>query len=214
MKTIMKQSCRYFLFTIVACHMSMVANNLMSMFLESPFPSSSHVASCSENSVYIPGAGFSGFFYTLGRLSSLSNETRKTGIESPYEYYCFSSGCLALVAHLLGRNVDSALELAHESRNQFISGNIGPYSIVGKFVDGLLFGDAEADAAAHLHYDGSDQCSTNHNASNAIHQLYGHLSRINVITTSWNEANIPSQSIRSPSNVDQLRQMLIQTTWM
>jgi len=212
LQTIMKHSCRYFLVALVACHMSMVAVNLMSMFLESPFPSTS--AKCSENSVYIPGAGFSGFFYTLGRLSSLGNETSTTGIESPYEYYCFSSGCLALVTHLLGRNVDSALKLAHESRNQFITGNIGPYSIVGEFVDGLLFGDAETDASVHLHYEGNDQCSTNQNASNAKNRIHDHLSRINIITTSWNKANIPSQSIRRPSSVDELRQMLIQTTWM
>ena len=214
---IMKKSCQYVVITALVCYISMVVVNLMSLYLESPFHSSSPLqCTDGENSVYIPGAGFSGFFYTLGRLSSLRENQTNVSLEAPHDYYCFSSGCLALVTHLMGRNVDSALELAHESRNQFMSGNIGQYSIVGKFVDGILFGGADTDTTAQqLQKEGSDNCTMHHNTtSDAIHQLHGHLSRINVITTSWNEANFPSQSIRRPRSVDQLKQMLIQTTWM
>ena len=211
---------QYFFALVCVGHIIMVAFNLMSLFLENPFYSSSPtdtaaVVACSENtSVYIPGAGFSGFFYTLGRLSSMRiNET--TNESSPYEYYCFSSGCLALVTHLMGMNVDSAVRLAHGSRSQFISGNIGLYSVVEKFVDGLLFEDAKTDDAKEY---SDDQCLMTNHKSNATliqnHQLHDHLSRINVITTSWEDANLPSQSIRKPSSVGQLKQMLIQTTWM
>ncbi len=212
------KSCQYVVITAVVCYVSMVAVNLMSLYLESPFHSSSPLACTDrENSLYIPGAGFSGFFYTLGRLSTLRVNESGISVEAPQDYYCFSSGCLALVTHLMGRNVDSALELAHESRNQFMRGNIGKYSIVGKFVDGLLFGDTDTDTTAQrLEKEGGDNnCTMHHNSTlDAIHQLHDHLSRINVITTSWNEANFPLQSIRRPTSIDQLKQMLIQTTWM
>ncbi len=212
----MKKSCQYVVITAVVCYISMVAVNLMSLYLESPFHSSSPLACTDgENSVYIPGAGFSGFFYTLGRLSSLRVNETSISADAPHDYYCFSSGCLALITHLLGRNVESALELANESRNEFVNGKIGQYNIVGKFVDGLLFGDADTNTAAQqLQEEGSDNCTMHHNTSDAIHQLHSHLPRIHVITTSWNEANFPSQSIRRPTSVDQLKQMLIQTTWM
>lgn len=209
---IMKKSCQYVVITAVMCYISMVAVNLMSLYLESPFHSASPLA-CTDgdNSVYIPGAGFSGFFYTLGRLSSVRFNEVNISAEALHDYYCFSSGCLALVTHLLGRDIETALELAHESRYQFVNGKIGQYNIVGKFVDGLLFGDTDTDTAAQQ---GSDNCMMHHNTSDAIHQLHSHLPRINVITTSWNEANFPSQSIRRPTSVGQLKQMLIQTTWM
>lgn len=211
----MKKSCQYVVISALACYISMVAVNLMSLYLESPFHSSSPLACIDgESSVYIPGAGFSGFFYTLGRLSSLRINETNSNVGAPHEYYCFSSGCLALVTHLMGRDVDSALELAHESRLQFMSGNIGQYSIVGKFVEGLLFGDADTDAVQQFQKESGDNCTRHHNTSDAMHQLHDHLSRINVITTSWNEANFPSQSIRRPTSVDHLKQMLIQTTWM
>ena len=205
----MNKACRYTLTTAAVCYLSMVAVNLMSLYLESPLHSSP--PTCSEKSVYIPGAGFSGFFYTLGRLSSLNLNDTEINSEGLHEYYCFSSGCLALITYLMETSVDSALELAHESRNQFMRGNIGPYSIVEKFVDGLLFGDAHTNTIK-LEEECIDQCYNN--ASYEMHQLHEHLSRINVITTSWNEANIPLQSIRKPTSVHQLKQMLIQTTWM
>ena len=189
----------------VAAAAGHILRNLMCLFLENPFQISSVPVSCVQNTVYIPGGGFSGFFYTLGRLSAMRNNKKS---ESPYEYYCFSSGCLALVTDLMGWNIDSAVQLAHGSRNQFINGNIGPYSVVETFVDGVLFGDP------HLLKGGSDQCSTKKKGNTAQHQLHGHLSRINIITTSWNDANLPSLSIRRASSVDQLKQMLIQTTWM
>ena len=127
-----------------------------------------------------------------------------TTVESPtYEYYCFSSGCLALTTHLMQKNVDSALHLAQSSRQQFISGNISLYNVVGKFVDGLLFENGDE---THLL---NSNATTRHH-----HHLNQYLPRIHVITTSWNNTNLPSQSIRRPSSVDELKQMLIQTTWI
>ena len=68
--------------------------------------------------VFIPGAGFSGFFYTLGRLHSLGKNYNNTSPlnEDDDEYYCFSAGCLALVATLMQVPLHSAIEMALGSR--------------------------------------------------------------------------------------------------
>eukprot|EP00956_Cyclotella_meneghiniana_P001908 scaffold2066_cov68-Cyclotella_meneghiniana.AAC.15 len=58
--------------------------------------------------LYIPGAGFSGFFYTLGRLNTLLHGA--TG-QHDDEYYCFSAGCLALVASFMEIPLTQVLEM-------------------------------------------------------------------------------------------------------
>lgn len=42
------------------------------------------------SSVYIPGGGFSGFWFHLGYLQSMNMDNHL----HDYDYYCFSSGCL------------------------------------------------------------------------------------------------------------------------
>lgn len=40
-------------------------------------------------SVYVPGSGFSGFWFHLGVLQKLSHKLHD------YDFYCYSSGCLS-----------------------------------------------------------------------------------------------------------------------
>jgi len=47
-----------------------------------------------SRSVYVPGGGFSGFWFILGHLFSISDP-------SDHVYYCYSSGCLGVLALLL-----------------------------------------------------------------------------------------------------------------
>lgn len=86
--------------------------------------------------IYIPGAGFSGFFYILGRLQALHNAP--ADYSSAHEYWCFSAGCLALVTSLLKLPVETAIEIALSSRDEWIKGKIGRYDVVEYFVNGLL----------------------------------------------------------------------------
>ena len=177
--------------------------------------------------IYIPGAGFAGFFYTLGRLQALHNTS-----SSSYEYYCFSAGCLALITSLLNLPIDSALDLAHASRNQWTMGEISRYDVVEHFVDGLLSNienvennttdsidmfsvDGQVNATSDERIAECDKMGSIEYASqrDAIN-LQDFLPRINVITSEWSKKRFLSQNIQKPSSVAHLRRMLVQTTWM
>ncbi|KAL7485532.1 hypothetical protein ACHAW6_011136 [Cyclotella cf. meneghiniana] len=206
--------------------------------------------------VFIPGAGFSGFFYTMGRLHSLAkNNTNNTSPrnEDHDVYYCFSAGCLALVATLMEVPLHSAIEMALGSRGRWSRGEIGRYDIVGDFVDRLLISNDETptferncsllrsqmfmlptlhDVECGQYYHNFTPDLTNYVSmphSTVIpkiistnqppsHKIQHHLSKINIITTTWsNKKNtnlMISQSIRSPSSLLNLKEMLLQTTYI
>lgn len=199
-------------------------------------------ASTQTRRMYIPGAGFSGFFYTLGRLHSLHSKSTT----QHDEYFCFSAGCLALVATLMEVPLQSAVEMANGSRRKWMNGEIGRYEVVKYFVDELLYeGEGrmlDLVDAAHLqlanssngmlrntygHISSSELVKelpydslfneTKYRAFNMkqSHKIQHHLSKINIITSTWsNNISIITQSVRSPSTILELKQMLLQTTWI
>ena len=114
----------------------LVGNNFLQIFLESPFfdVNNVNISDSTRTSMYIPGAGFSGFFYTLGRLQAFHNSS----ISSAQEYHCFSAGCLALVISLLRIPVHSVIARASSSRDRWIEGEISRYDVVEDFVDRIL----------------------------------------------------------------------------
>lgn len=169
-----------------------------------------HNDSNAARQVYIPGAGFSGFFYTLGRLYSLRNVT-----DGDDTYYCFSAGCLALVATLVDVSLESVVEMAHASRNKWMRGEIGRYQVVEYFVDRLLEND-DREEFKHEPNTMINATATLHHHLRAItpHKLQRHLSKINIITSKWTKDTILTQSIRTPSSLLELKQMLLQTTYI
>lgn len=188
--------------------------------------------------VYIPGSGFSGFFYTLGRLEALLHTTDTSTKDGHHEYYCFSAGCLALVTSLMKMPVDHALELANDSRARWLMGDISRYDVVEHFVDGLLLpnveeeekcafvnrtftGTSEARAAdyciSHCCNDTDDgiDCTSQYTAKRRGHNLHHMLPRINIITTRWNHNQfVLSQDIQRPESIEHLKRLLLRTTWI
>jgi hypothetical protein len=138
-----------------------------------------------DNSVYVPGGGFSGFWYTMGRLQSVP-------YPYAYDYYCYSAGCLVVVAVLQNRSMDTVLDMATDAQKRWLRGEISRYEVVPDFVDNLLYnGDPEMlDAVAHG------------------------LPRLNVITTTRKGIFGIDKSIRTADNIESLREMLLQTTWI
>ena len=187
-----------------------IVGNFLSMFLE-PIQSTSFLFNGQSQSdvtlhyspsIYIPGAGFSGFFYTLGRLQVLADDNK-------YDYYCFSAGCLALLTHIIDVSIHKVVEIAHSSRNRYISGEISRYDVVENFVNRLLDEDT-----VHTEYENSTQSIRTISYDEKIQRLQDVLPRINVITSKWDKYSLISQRQEKPTSVKHLQRMLLETTYI
>jgi hypothetical protein len=145
-----------------------------------PFHSTS-----APRTVYVPGYGFSGFWYILGRLQS---------IPEPHignEFYCYSAGCMGVVATLQNMSMVDIHEEAVRIQNQWKAGEISRYEVVEHFVSWLLLPSA-------------DDSATTRNM----------LSSLKIITSAPGQSWAVQPVVRSPSSIRELREMLIQTTWI
>lgn len=80
---------------------------------------------------YVPGAGFSGFWYTFGRVAHLPDNKKR-------DYYCFSAGCLVVSSVFLNRDYADVASTALEIQSRWKRGEISRYDVAGEFVDDLL----------------------------------------------------------------------------
>jgi hypothetical protein len=60
-----------------------------------------------------------------------------------YDYYCFSSGCLGILAALMNHTVDEIASVAFDAQTAWMGGNITRFELVDFFVDNLLAGEPE-----------------------------------------------------------------------
>ena len=157
-----------------------------------------HEAPIHPDSVYVPGAGFSGYWFTLGRLKSIPDPASKS-------YYCYSAGCLGVVATLAGKSMHEMSDLAFGVQRRWKEGHLDRYDVVPHFVDGLLF-----DTAGAVDEHGSDAMK---NVTAPVMSDAKLLSKINVITTIKDMVGVRSV-IRTPRSIGELRDMLIHTTWI
>jgi hypothetical protein len=151
------------------------------------------------NSMYLPGAGFSGFWFTLGRLKSIPDPTGMV-------YYCFSAGCLAAVSALSNLTREEVSTTAFDIQSQWRSGAIRRHDVVSVFLDSLLYPQKQANMLAN-----ATEVETNMRPP--LEDLFL-LSRLQIITTVKRGWFGLDTVIRSPNNVAELREMLLQTTWM
>uniref|UniRef100_A0A7S3LF98 PNPLA domain-containing protein n=1 Tax=Amphora coffeiformis TaxID=265554 RepID=A0A7S3LF98_9STRA len=84
-----------------------------------------------ENSVYVPGAGFSGFWYHLGLFKSISTLDE-------YDYFCYSSGCLSIVLGFLNTDVEYAYDVCRDIQIAWSQGRMSSYEIIDEFLERLL----------------------------------------------------------------------------
>jgi hypothetical protein len=158
------------------------------------------------NSVYVAGGGFSGFWYTLGRLESLDGFKSK-------EVYCYSAGCLAAVSTIANLPMHKVLDSALDAQSRWYSGTLHRYDVVPAFIHDLLTCKQEST-------NGLVDC-TEDDEGNLIHPLddMEALNRLHVITT---EADFSKDSVlpwitsvsRTVNSVDDLKHILQQSTWI
>lgn len=137
------------------------------------------------NSVYVSGGGFSGFWFSIGRLQSIPNPASKT-------YYCYSAGCLAVFAALSNSTIDQMSDLCFGVQRRWQTGKIKHYDVVTDFLDHFL-------ATSNM-----QQLLENQEL----------LSNVRVITAVRNGWYGLKSAIRSPTGYSDLHTMLLQTTWI
>ena len=80
--------------------------------------------------VYVPGGGFSGFWHTLGRLEETKDRNK--------EYYCYSSGCLAVTSMFMNKTFDQVLSTAVDIQTRFNTGSLHRYDVLEEFIDQVV----------------------------------------------------------------------------
>mmetsp|Transcript_12097 Transcript_12097/g.28690 ORF Transcript_12097/g.28690 Transcript_12097/m.28690 type:complete len:478 (+) Transcript_12097:167-1600(+) len=194
-----------------------------------------------ENCIYAPGGGFSGFWYSLGRLQSIGNPYNET-------FVCYSAGCLGVVATLLhhgelAKNNNTAIgtdlenndshnrdhylqvyEMARGIQIDMQSGKMHRYRVVESFVDGLLEkleGYADDDEFRILFL---DTIRSNLNVITTLFDDQGphdDQSISNGVGISSQQllplpplSILPRAVVRRPSDIPSLRRLLIQSAWI
>mmetsp|Transcript_66 Transcript_66/g.137 ORF Transcript_66/g.137 Transcript_66/m.137 type:complete len:311 (-) Transcript_66:429-1361(-) len=138
--------------------------------------------------VCVPGRGFSGFWFAFGRLQAIgtgNSNTTQTGNDNN-DYYCYSSGCLCAAASLANRTFEDVLDAAVEAQNRWKEGKMSRYDIVPAFIDAILEYDDYGGAGDFIY------------------------ERLNVLLTTRGSGVTANR----PRDAMELRELLIQTTWI
>lgn len=138
--------------------------------------------------IYVPGGGFSGFWYTLGRLNSIEDPLSHT-------YYCYSAGCLGVVSMLSNITMETAYSLASDAQLRWQRGELSRFDVTESFVNGLLSG--EDDAMARPQLNNTEVLST-----------------LKVLTSEREEKGGVKMAVRTPVSHVELKDMLIQSAWI
>jgi hypothetical protein len=84
-----------------------------------------------HDATYVPGAGFSGFWYSFGRVQHLPDNKNR-------DYHCFSAGCLVVSSVFLDKSYEDVAASALEIQGRWRDGDLSRYAIASSFVDDLL----------------------------------------------------------------------------
>lgn len=137
------------------------------------------------SSVFVSGAGFSGFWFSIGRLNAMSDIFEK-------KFYCYSAGCLAVVAALSESNIDELSDICFDVQSRWKQGVTKRHEVVTDFLN---------------HFTQTPHVQRLLNNSH-------HLSKINVITAVRSGHHGIKSSVRTPTSLEDLYTMLLQTTWI
>lgn len=160
-----------------------------------------------DESIYIPGLGFSGFWFTLGRLKSIPDPSSK-------QFVCFSAGCLGAVTILNNFTVDEMACIAQTAQTNWRNGNITRFQVVQQFVDGLVYREFPSNLDPLGCLAQNNLLPTrNSNQKVPIHNPKL-LERLHILTTEKGDNSLVKATMRSPTNLEELRDMLIQTAWI
>jgi hypothetical protein len=200
-----------------------------------------------EDCIYVPGGGFSGFWFTLGRLSALSSQQIHQDT-----FVCYSAGCLGVVATLIQHlqqelqqqeqqhlqrhlpltinatttsTVSGHQELYAMARGiqlEWLEGSLHRYDVVETFSDrmmdtltsmSLLQDNAHADSLARRPRE-----RFWHAIQNNLHIVTSKPATTTTTTTTNSvksrHALLLDATMQRPHDLQSLKRMLLQTTWI
>ncbi|GMH65191.1 hypothetical protein TL16_g04138 [Triparma laevis f. inornata] len=170
-----------------------------------------------NDAVFVPGAGFSGFWYSFGRIKGM--ESQGLGDAKDQNYYCFSAGCLAISAHYLDQDFESIAGTALKIQKSWRDGELSRYSVATEFVDTIL-GDPHCDGPEReeVSRNGSGMVGSSRSSSSSSSSSKSSdseveeewLSHVNVLTTTW----YGGVKISVANNRRELREMLLKTSFI
>ena len=174
-----------------------------------------------EECLYVPGSGFSGFWFTLGRLQSLAEESSEisgenstTSTRIPSKVYCYSAGCLATVAGFQQLPVTEVATMALGLQRDWNQGSLPRYDVVPSFVRNILptrksqtVGPIVLETPLYEDdLDGPEWLSRLHILTTVSKSSFTSVSG----TNSWGLTT----TVRTPRTIKELEQYLIETTWI
>jgi hypothetical protein len=163
---------------------------------------------------YVPGGGFSGYWFLLGRLQNMKHQNM-----NDKKFVCYSSGCLGVIATLLmntdnnnngknNNNVDSIYDMARTIQIEWNEGRLHQYQVVESFIDELLSPVLDNNEQQHQHQQQQQQQQHEEFLETIRNNLY-------IITSTYDDNSIiPKAIIQQPSNIHELKYMLLQTAWI
>ena len=130
------------------------------------------------------------------------------------EYYCYSAGCLGVVAILSDYTMEDMWNMAHGVQVQWQRGEISRYQVVTNFLDELLLDESAAESANETTHSQRRRRRISRR-SGLGNQSSDILSKLHIITSTrggWLFGLRPA--IRTPTSLEELHEMLLQTTWI
>ena len=168
-----------------------------------------------QDCYYVPGGGFSGYWFLLGRLQNMKRHQNNMNDK---KFVCYSSGCLGVIATLLmndnnNNNVDSIYNMARTIQMEWNEGRLHQYQVVESFIDGLLSPVLDNDNNKEQQQQQEEAfLETIRNNLYIITSTYDDNS--NNSSTNMLSSIIPTAIIQQPTNIQELKQMLLQTAWI
>jgi len=173
-------------------------------------------AQSDEDCIYVPGGGFSGFWFSMGRLQSLDHPQNE-------RFVCYSAGCLGVVSILRNHfenktgasnnnQYERLYEYARSIQTAWQAGTINRYRVVEVFVDGILEKLDESTSAAFL-----ETIRRNvHIVTTAFGENDTEQSDHEKSSFQWLSSSslIPRATLQQPLDIPSLKRMLLQTTWI
>lgn len=181
-----------------------------------------------DDCIYVTGGGFSGFWFSLGRLKTLAAPPTGQGLQGlrDHKYACYSAGCLGVVATYTNRSMEDLYEMAGSIQRDWQDGTIHRYQVVEAFVDNLLgFHEDESNTlrydthASDGHSSASVRRLLDQKALDSIHILTSIPSDDGAGAAIWGSDHGEGMlgfeaAMQTPRDIEHLRSLLIQTTWI